>query len=211
MIKKIILTLMLAVMVFTLAMPALADENVFQFDKTITTLFVGESLQTELQRAGNGANGDVAYTSSAYKVATVDENGVVTGLKPGTTTITARAGKYKATIRLTVAKAVETMELDTEKIIVFPQEHPAINMAVVQIPEDVTPVLIMREKQSRTFGVKVTPEDATSKKFTVSTSDEEILKIKGTSVTALSVGECWVTLTSVQNPEVSVQYRLLVV
>ena len=78
--KKYLITLLCLLLAVCCAHPALADDT-FAFDKTVTELFEGETLQTVLIREGAYAEGEVTYTTSSPKVATVDANGVVTGLK----------------------------------------------------------------------------------------------------------------------------------
>ena len=68
---------------------ATAAENEFSFDRSVTTVYEGETLATILNRSGDAAQGEVTYVSSAEKNATVDAAGVVTGLQKGKTTITA--------------------------------------------------------------------------------------------------------------------------
>ena len=48
----------------------------------------------------------VTYTTSDATIATVDEKGVVTGVKDGEVTITAKAGKTTKTVKMTVKKYV---------------------------------------------------------------------------------------------------------
>ncbi|MBO6264377.1 MAG: Ig-like domain-containing protein, partial [Clostridia bacterium] len=68
-----------------------AEESVMEFDSVTLT-------------ANTKADGTVVWTSSDETVATVDENGVVTGVKPGTVNITARLGKDSAICVVTVTK-----------------------------------------------------------------------------------------------------------
>ena len=52
------------------------------------------------------ANTKVTYTSDNTEVATVDANGVVTGVKSGEATITANAGKTTKTVKMTVKNVI---------------------------------------------------------------------------------------------------------
>ncbi|MDE6618820.1 MAG: Ig-like domain-containing protein [Clostridiales bacterium] len=73
-------------------------------NKTETTLHAGgnETLTATVTPAN--ATGSVAYTSSDDEIATVDANGKITAVKPGTATITAAQGGKTATCEVTVAK-----------------------------------------------------------------------------------------------------------
>ncbi|MBQ4465261.1 MAG: Ig-like domain-containing protein [Oscillospiraceae bacterium] len=72
------------------------------------TLAVGESAPLELTWS-NGALPDLIYTSSDESVATVDQDGIVTGLADGTATITvSRAdGKNSRSLDIAVSSEVE--------------------------------------------------------------------------------------------------------
>ena len=77
-------------------------------------LYVGYRVDLDAVCAPAGAAQEVTWKSSSASVATVDADGVVTALKPGTVTITATAadgsGK-KATAKFTVKEAAENVEL----------------------------------------------------------------------------------------------------
>ena len=67
------------------------------------TLFTNEKL-TATVTPSDAIDGEVEWTSSDPEVASVDENGNVSSLKPGTTVITAKAGNYSASCNVTVNK-----------------------------------------------------------------------------------------------------------
>lgn len=74
-------------------------------DKTSLTLTEGgNSKLTATVNPSNATNKNVAWSSSNSSVATVDSNGNVTAIKPGTATITVTTsdGGYKATCTVTV-------------------------------------------------------------------------------------------------------------
>lgn len=74
-------------------------------DKTNATLGVGKTMQlTASVSPTNATNTGVCYSSSDTSVATVDASGKVTGVKAGTTTITATTndGGYTAICKVTV-------------------------------------------------------------------------------------------------------------
>lgn len=58
---------------------------------------------------------DVVYTSSNETVATVDENGVVTAVKPGQTVITATLEEKTSTIEISVEALLTDVEIENEK------------------------------------------------------------------------------------------------
>ena len=95
---------------------ALAAEDTFAFDRDVNLVFEGETLTTVLERSGAAAQGEVSYTSSSEKIAVVDQNGVVTGVEKGRATITATletdAGRFRATLPVTVGRRVSSIEMN---------------------------------------------------------------------------------------------------
>ncbi len=81
---------------------------------------VNKTLQLTANTVPAGASGEVTWKSSSSKVATVDADGNVTFLKPGTVTITATAadgsGK-KDTHKIKVTKTMDTLNLPATAIV----------------------------------------------------------------------------------------------
>ena len=75
------------------------------FTTTSSSIRVGKDLQVKLQMQPSNASIDpITYTSSDESIATVNQNGIVTGVSKGTVTITvndAYTGTTK-TVKLTV-------------------------------------------------------------------------------------------------------------
>lgn len=119
---------------------------------------------------------DVEWSSSNEKVATVDENGVVTALSKGNATITAKSMDpsvvKKAVCQISVAQAVASITIDESKI-TGPLPAP------------------------KTLQIKTTvePADAGNKKLNWSSSDESIAKVNAGGVVQ-GVSEGTVTITA---------------
>lgn len=73
-----------------------------EINNEATTLKLNETLTLDTVLKPSYANNEITYTSSDANVVSVDANGVVTGLKKGTATITATANGKTATIEITV-------------------------------------------------------------------------------------------------------------
>lgn len=207
--------LVLALALCCLALPALAD-NVCKFDKAVTTLFEGETLQTALLLEGDPAAGTVTYSSSSEKTAVVDENGLVTGVNKGNVTITAqvKAEKrtYKATIALKVLRKVTDIEVAEEKLTLFSSDDALVAPLLNADEQPLQPdkVLTLRLGRNQSIQATCQPKDASNRKFTLSSSDESIVRVSGSTLQPKAVGQCTITIASTQNPEVAVSYRTLV-
>ena len=116
----------------------------------------------------------VVWQSSDNSVATVDENGKVTGLKEGTATITAKVGEYTAECEVNVKE---------------------IKLEGITIDNKIDTLL---KGQNAQLGVIFTPENTTDDKMvTWSSSDESIVAIdESGKVTALKAGTVTITVTS---------------
>lgn len=209
----LLLTLLLA------GLPALAaDSNTIAFDKSVNRVFEGESVQLILNRTGDIAQEEVTFVSSNAKRATVDENGVVTGLSKGTATITATVKtakkNYRAQIEVTVARKAESVEVKTGKAPVFTAADPALEGLVEMEagdPAEDLPVMVIPLGTSYTIEASCLPKDASNRRCVLSSSDEEVLTVKKTAVKGAKVGEAILTVANEWSSDVFTQYRVLVV
>ena len=214
--KRSVLFLFLILAMLCLALPAQAEDNKCAFDKTVTTLFEGDTLRPSLLLAGDPTAGTVSYTSSSAKVATVDDSGLVTGLSKGSVTITAtvRTEKrtYKATIALKVLRKVESISVTETKLTVFQSTDSEVaHLLPAEEGAEPVRVLVLRLGTNQALQAVCEPTDASNRKFTVTSSDSGVVKVAGSTLKPQKAGQCDITVASELNPEVSVAYRVLVV
>ena len=140
-------------------------------DKTTATLEDKETLTLKATVAPDDATDKtVTWTSSNASVATV-KDGVVTAVKAGTATITAKAGDKTATCTVTVKAAavpVTRLTLSTEYVSL------KVNEAV-------------------TIKANVYPDNATDKTVTWTSSNTSVATVKDGVVTAVKVGTATIT------------------
>ncbi|MBP3574425.1 MAG: leucine-rich repeat protein [Prevotella sp.] len=147
------------------------DIDNITLDKTVAEMTEGETLTlTATVTPEDATDKTVTWTSSDETVATV-KDGVVTALKAGKTTITAKAGEVSATCEITV----------NAKVI------PATSIALDKTTAE------MIEGETLTLTATVTPEDATDKTVVWTSSDETVAKVKDGVVTALKAGKVTIT------------------
>lgn len=217
--KMVALLFVLPVLLMCLMAPALAEANKFYFDKSITKVFEGETLQPALIRQGDcREEGELTFTTSRAQIATVDENGVITGLSKGSATITAslKTAKrtWKCTFEVTVMRRVTEVQVREEKLPLYAASDPLVSPFLAPAQDEATaqlPVLFLRAGQNHSITASLLPKDANNRNFVLTTSDENIVKVKNNYFQPKNPGECIVTVQSVQNPEVFVAYRALVV
>lgn len=117
----------------------------------------------------------VTFESDNKEIATVDGEGVVTGVKAGTAVITATAtdGGVQGSVTVTVIQKAEGITVTGEKTTLWVGENAS-------------------------FSAEVLPEDTTDKSVTWSTSDEKVATVDETGkITAIGAGKCDVIATSV--------------
>ena len=116
----------------------------------------------------NATDKTVVWTSSNTGVATVSD-GVITALKVGSATITAKAGDKSATCAVTVeATPVSDVTVD---------------------PTQVT----LKAGQTATLSATVSPDDATDKTVVWTSSNTEVATVADGVITALKVGSVTIT------------------
>lgn len=135
----------------------------------------------------NATNKSLNWDSSEPKIATVDQNGVVTAVAVGDCKI--------------ICSAEDGSGVNTECIVNVAERVPvavasiALNQSnVVMRLEDQAPIQIM---------ATISPEDADNKNVAWESSDEAVATVDETGlVTAVSAGECTITCTSAENSEI---------
>ena len=116
----------------------------------------------------------ITYSSSDTSIFTVDQNGVVKGIKAGKATLTAKVEDLVATTTIIVEEKPVTA-------VIF-QEGNNVRIA---------------KGKTLTLHTLITPEDATNKDITYTSSDETIAKVsKEGVVTAVKKGKCFITATA---------------
>ena len=140
-------------------------------------LQVGEtaSLSATVDPA-DASNAAYTWSSDDATVASVDESGKVKALKDGSTTIKATLtdGSKYASCRVTVT-------------------DPSVLKGISVTPSEVTLAITGTQQ----LDVLFTPETATNKKLTWSSSDDAVAKVSGTGlVTGVAAGSATITATS---------------
>lgn len=131
----------------------------------------------------------LTYASADESIATVDENGVVTGVAEGSTTISITANEmenFSKTINVTVTLVTPTAFALSETEVSLNAETPTATLTVVPTPEGANNVA------------------------TWTSSDESIATVVDGVVTAVSTGTATITATSVIDTDVSAQATVTV-
>ena len=106
-------------------------------DKEEITVNVNETAKLSATvKPENANNKTITWTSSDRNIATVDANGKITALRPGTATITATTedGRFAATCEVTIIIKPESIELETDSYQLYVGDAIAIHPTL--LPED---------------------------------------------------------------------------
>lgn len=215
---KKLATLFLTALLLLVCMTGTAlAENKFYFNKNYSTVMEGDWLQLVLVREGDCADeGILTFKSSNQRVITVDDDGMMYGVGKGTATITATLKGAKRTwtakLQVTCARAVTEVRVKEDNLAVYDAYDPLIADVLDPYSEySDLPVLVLRRGKSLTISATLYPTDATNRKWQLTTSNANIVRVSGASMTGKAAGECCVKVQSLQNPDVYTAYRVLVV
>ena len=149
-------------------------------DKTTATVEEGATVTlTATVTPENATDKTVTWSTSDEAIATVS-GGVVTGVKAGEVTITAKAGDKSATCTVTVTAAATEPE-------VVPVTGVTLNQTAVTLDID----------QSITLTATVAPENATNKAVTWASDKTDIATVDANGkVTAVAAGTANITVTT---------------
>lgn len=149
-----------------------------------TKLSVGQTVSVKATvKPTDATNTALVWLSNNENVATV-KNGQITGVKPGTVTITVSSVSNPA-----ITKSFEvTVE---EKI---------IDVKTISVSNS---SLSMMEGEQFTVTATVYPTDASNKSLTWTSENENVVTVKDGVITAVGVGNAKVIVRSVSNPNVT--------
>lgn len=152
--------------------------NDISVDPTTATVTEGQNTDlTATVTPGNASNGNVTWSSSNTSFATVDSNGVVTGVSAGTATITVTTqdGNRSATSTVTVQTATVSVT------------------GVSVSPTSAT----VTEGQNTDLTATVSPENASNSNVTWSSSNTSLATVNSNGmVTGVSPGNATITVTT---------------
>ncbi len=138
-------------------------------NKTSENILIGNSVTlTATVKPDNATNKAITWSSSDSSIASVN-NGIVTGNKVGTATITATSGNKSASAKITV-KPIEVTGIKLNKT----------STSIVQ-------------ESSETVTATITPANATDKTVTWTSSDTSIATVSNGKITAKKVGKATIT------------------
>lgn len=168
---------------FTKLSDSIKTEGIEINSKTANVNKGSEITLTAIITPSDATNKKVTWTSSDENIASVDEHGVVTGINKGTVTITAKTedGNLISTCTVTVNEIINVTNITLDKN-----------------------TLSMEIGDKGNLAAEITPSNATNKKVTWTSSDENIVSIDENGIiTAKSKGTAEITVTTEDGAKVA--------
>lgn len=156
--------------------------------ETPLVLATGETATAETSYTYDGetpenAQPEVVYTSGDAAIATVDENGVITGVAEGETTITATVGELSASRTVSVIIPVERLE--AESMMLHLADGPA-SLTYTVVPENFTGELTFASANNAIVTV-----DANGQITPVAAGDTNVTVTAPNGMTATAAVHVW--------------------
>ena len=103
-----------------------------------------------------------------------------------------------------------TLEVNTGKIAVYAADDPYLAGLTDQADGEILPVMVIPAKKGYQLRVSVQPTTVKNRRVTLTAENPEIVKVYENNVTGRKAGETILTIASVQDPSVTVRYRVIV-
>ena len=143
---------------------------------------VGDAKQLKVTVKPSNSTDAVTFKSSKKSVISVDKNGVITAKKPGTATITAKAGSKKATIKITVKQPATDITLNKTEVTI--KKGKTFKLKATLTPKNSTDKVTYKSSKSKVASVSKKGVIKAKKKgtttITVKTSSGKKAKCKVT-------------------------------
>lgn len=166
---------------YTITVVPNASMIVAEMDLSLSAnrIAVGDTASVSIQvlPTTSASYAEIALSSSNEKVATVNNFGKVTGIAPGTATITAACGSVSASAKITVVSASSSTPTS---------EHLTLN----------TTYVVLKPGETRALQVSVSPSNA-SKNFTFKSGDTSVATVSaGGVISAVGTGATAVVVSN---------------
>ncbi|MEG2993650.1 MAG: Ig-like domain-containing protein, partial [Bacilli bacterium] len=139
--------------------------------KTAKLIQINETQNVDIEYFPPDAKEEITWKSNDEKIAKI-ENGVITGISEGETTITATATSGKnSTIKVTIYRKAESITTDKSNIEIYSGD-------------------------SATIIASISPENATYKEIVWDTSNSDVVTVINGVITALKAGSATITATT---------------
>ena len=217
-----LLAAILVAAICLLAVPAAQAADVFKFSERTVSIFAGDTYATQIEQDGRYLEGEISYRlAKASRACTVDENGIITGLAPGSASVVAELKQNgrrvrTATMDVRVSRKVTKVTMETKELTVYEPDDEKTLELLPRKPEEEPlqdRILVLLAGFSFNARFYFTPEDVSSadKKATMESTDAGVVRIAGSRVSAVQPGECDLIISSVQSPEVTERFHVLVI
>ena len=103
-----------------------------------------------------------------------------------------------------------TLTLNTAKLPVYAEDDPYLAGFRTEQAENTLPVLLLPVKKNLQLQVTVEPKTVKNKKTVLSVDNEALIQVKGNTLKGLEPGEAILTITSAEDPSVTLRYRVAV-
>lgn len=169
--------------------PSAKDAATVTLNKSSITIYVDGTYQLSATVAEGIQDRTIAWSSDKTNAASVDKNGLIRGVAPGTATITAEiAGGYKA------ACTVKVVLVAAKKIAFYPSS------------------LKIEKGKSSQLTVVFTPENTTNKALSWKTSNKKVATVDANGLlTAVGIGKVTITATTKDGSKKSAKLTVYVV
>ena len=214
--RKLLIMALAAVLCLLAAVPALAADT-FAFAERSIRVFEDEEVALALRQEGKYAEGEITFSSDNARALTVSDDGTVTPVAKGRATVTAtlkQNGKTvrRATVEIQVIRRVTKVTLSRKSLTVMEAGDPLLDGVLTAADDMDLPVIVLPVSRGVNLSASCTPEDANNRRVEYASSDVGIAKVsKEGNLRGMEAGECVLTVSSVQNPEIVELYRVLVV
>lgn len=153
-----------------------------KIDKEIVAIDNGQTIELHVEKdpIDTSNSEPIVWTSNNEAVATVDENGVVTGVGNGTAIIKASCGEFEVTCEVTVLVHIESIEITNGDITLY-------------------------KGQTEVLDVTFNPSDFSDSKTLIwSTDNEDVVTLSNGTVIAKGVGTATITAETVNGKKASI-------